>query len=80
MTVKKEQDKITFEEAFSELEKIVRSLETGEADLQASISLYEKGVELKNLCEAKLKEAQAKIEKISIDSEGKVSASPAEDL
>jgi len=80
MANKKESDKLSFEEALAELEKLVRGLETGESDLQSSIAAYERGVELKKLCESKLKEAQAKIEKITIDSEGKVSLSPVEDL
>ena len=65
---------VSFEEALAELEKIVRSLESGEADLKSSIDSYERGIELKKLCETKLKEAQAKIEKITISSDGKSSA------
>jgi len=80
MANKKESDKLSFEEALAELETLVRGLETGESDLQSSIAAYERGIELKKLCESKLKEAQAKIEKITIDSEGKVSLSPVEDL
>ena len=63
---------LSFEEALSELEKIVRKLESGEADLKSSIDSYEQGIELKKLCESKLKEAQAKIEKITISADGKV--------
>ena len=65
---------INFEDALAELEKIVRSLESGDADLKSSIDSYERGVELKKICEEKLKEAQAKIEKISISPEGKASS------
>jgi len=61
---------LTFEKALVELEKIVRGLESGETDLKSSIDSYERGIELKKLCEAKLKEAQAKIEKITISSDG----------
>jgi len=57
---------LSFEEALSELEKIVRGLESGSADLKTSISSYERGVALKKLCEAKLKEAESRIEKITM--------------
>jgi len=73
MTSKKDLEKLSFEEALDELEKVVNSLEGGEGGLQASIESYEYGMKLKKICEDKLKDAQAKIEKITIDSEGKVS-------
>lgn len=57
---------LSFEEALGELEKIVRGLESGSADLKTSISSYERGVALKKLCEAKLKEAESRIEKITM--------------
>ena len=45
-------------------------------DLQASIDAYERGVALKKHCEAKLKEAQARIEKITVAADGAVMTSP----
>ena len=69
-------EQLSFEEALSELEKIVRQLESGGADLKASIDSYERGMTLKKLCEGKLREAQAKIETITISAEGKVSTEP----
>ena len=63
---------LSFEEALSELEKIVRQLESGGADLKSSIDSYERGMTLKKLCEGKLKEAQTKIEKITLSADGKV--------
>lgn len=63
--------KMSFEDALAALEKIVNDLEAGRAPLAESISLYERGVSLKNHCESKLKEAQLKVEKISLDSQGK---------
>ena len=65
-------ENLSFEEALAELEKIVRGLETGESDLKSSIDSYERGVALKKICESKLKEAQTKIEKITISPDGKV--------
>lgn len=66
----------SFEEALSELEKIVRGLEGGSADLKTSIDSYERGMALKKLCEQKLKEAEGRIEKITVSESGKVSVSP----
>jgi exodeoxyribonuclease VII small subunit len=69
--------KMSFEDALKELEGIVRSLESGSGQLDAAIDAYERGAALKKHCEAKLREAQAKIEKITIDADGTVSAEPA---
>ncbi|MGN7438810.1 MAG: exodeoxyribonuclease VII small subunit [Alcanivorax sp.] len=69
-------NQLSFEEALVELEGIVRSLETGEAALEDSITAYERGTELKQHCEKKLKDAQAKIEKISIANDGTPSTQP----
>lgn len=68
----KELDKLSFEEALSELEKIVRALEGGSSDLKTSIDSYERGMALKKYCDAKLKEAQGRIEKITVGDGGKV--------
>lgn len=68
---------MSFEKAMDELESIVRKIESGEAELEESISLYERGAALKAHCETKLKSAQEKIEKIIIDGEGKPAAEPA---
>ena len=64
-------ENLSFEESLSELEKIVRQLEAGGADLKTSIDSYERGMALKKLCESKLKEAQTKIEKITLSADGK---------
>ena len=69
-------ENVSFEDALSELEKIVRQLESGGADLKSSIDSYERGMALKKHCETRLKEAQAKIEKITVNADGKVSAEP----
>ena len=63
---------MTFEQAMSELERIVTQLEKGDVPLEDSISLYEKGAELKKRCETKLKEAEQKVAAISLDEEGSV--------
>ena len=61
---------MSFESALEELEDIVRELETGEGNLDASITGYTRGVHLKQHCEAKLKEAEARIEKIVVGGDG----------
>ena len=63
---------MTFEQAMSELERIVTQLERGDVPLEDSISLYEKGAELKKRCEAKLKEAEQKVAAITLDEDGSV--------
>ena len=63
---------MTFEQAMSELERIVTELERGDVPLEDSISLYEKGAELKKRCETKLKEAEQKVAAITLDEHGSV--------
>lgn len=59
-------DALTFEQAMTTLEGIVKDLESGKTDLESSIAAYEKGMELKNFCESKLRDAQMKVEKITL--------------
>ena len=68
---------LSFEKALAELEGIVQKLESGEAELEESIALYERGAALKAHCEAKLKGAQEKIEKIVADGDKALKAEPA---
>lgn len=63
--------KMSFEEALRALEVTVRRLESGDVPLDESIELYERGEELRKACQARLDAAQAKIDKIVSDSEGK---------
>ena len=55
---------LSFEEALKELEEIVNSLERGDVSLDDAIKAYERGSELKNQCEERLKEAKMKVERI----------------
>lgn len=68
---------MSFEDALSELDKIVRQLEAGGTKLDDAINAYERGAQLKRHCEAKLKEAQAKVERISFGPDGQVTVEPA---
>lgn len=61
---------MSFEQALDELEKIVGKLESGQAPLQESIAIYERGETLKTHCEAQLKTAEARIEKITLSKDG----------
>jgi exodeoxyribonuclease VII small subunit len=69
---------MSFEDAMAELEEIVTALERGETSLDDAINHYTRGAQLKRHCEAKLKEAKARVEKITIGSGGEVSASDAD--
>lgn len=66
---------MSFENALTELETIVRTLETGQAPLEQSISSYERGIALKKHCETKLAEAREKVEKITVNADGSLSTS-----
>lgn len=68
--------KMSFEQALEELKTIVEQLETGETRLDDAIAAYERGSRLKRHCEDKLREAQAKIEKISLGTDGQVASEP----
>ncbi|WP_433951473.1 exodeoxyribonuclease VII small subunit [Brevundimonas bullata] len=61
---------LSFEDALSRLEGIVSRLELGQAPLEESIALYEEGARLKAHCEARLKAAQLRVEKIVVGADG----------
>ena len=65
-------DTLNFEAALKELEGIVSRLEQGEVDLEDSIVLYERGQALKSHCEAKLKAAEGRLEKLVLGAAGPV--------
>lgn len=58
---------MSFEKALAELEEIVTKLENGDVALEESIAIYQRGNHLRAHCDAKLKNAQAQIEKITND-------------
>jgi exodeoxyribonuclease VII small subunit len=67
---------MSFEQALAELEKIVQDLERGQLDLDAAITAYERGTQLKLHCESKLREAQLRVERISFGPDGRARAEP----
>ncbi|MEQ1510272.1 MAG: exodeoxyribonuclease VII small subunit [Sphingopyxis sp.] len=62
---------LTFEAALEELGHIVRQLEEGAVPLDAAISLYERATLLKGHCDARLRDAEARIERIKLSADGK---------
>ena len=68
---------MNFEDALKELEGIVRQLEEGKGRLDEAINSYTRGALLKRHCEAKLAEAEARIDRIVIGPDGAVSTAPA---
>ena len=61
---------MSFEDALRALEEVVAKLERGDVPLDQSIALYERGAALRARCEAKLKEAEEKVSKITLDGTG----------
>ncbi|MDR1026476.1 MAG: exodeoxyribonuclease VII small subunit [Lactobacillus sp.] len=75
-----EVENLNFEEALSQLETIVRELESGRTKLDDAVSAYEKAVALKKFCEDRLKSAQMKIEKIEISPDGEIKTTTLESI
>ncbi|MFW6413267.1 MAG: exodeoxyribonuclease VII small subunit [Oceanicaulis sp.] len=69
---------LSFEATLAELERIVAQLERGEVELEKSIAMYERGAALKAHCEARLKEAQLKVDRIVVGPGGETSTEPAD--
>jgi exodeoxyribonuclease VII small subunit len=65
--------KLSFEEALAALEAIVRGLESGLQKLEDAITAYERGAALKKHCEAKLAEAEARVQAIVARADGSLS-------
>ncbi len=64
--------KMSFEQALEELKAIVERLEQGQGELDQAIEAYQRGALLKQHCEAKLRDAEQKIAKISLGPDGPV--------
>ena len=69
---------LSFEQALGELEKIVAELESGQAPLERSIEMYERGAALKAHCEKRLEAARLRVEKIVVGPQGASGVEPAE--
>ena len=66
---KKKLENLSFEESLNELDTIVQSLEQGDLDLEASMSLFERGLTLSKLSQCKLQNAEQKV-KILLEQHG----------
>jgi exodeoxyribonuclease VII small subunit len=62
---------LSFEKALAELEAIVQRLEKGDGPLEESVAIYERGELLKRRCEDLLRQAEMRVEKITLDASGK---------
>ena len=72
---KKKIENLSFEESLTELENIVQSLEQGELSLEASMTLFERGLGLSQLSQLKLQDAEQKI-KILLEKNGEQQLEP----
>ena len=73
------EDEPTFKQAIEELEKITTSLESGELELEPSLAMFERGVELIKYCQSKLDMAQSRVDSLIGSMEGEVKATPLEE-
>lgn len=71
---------MSFEDAMKELEQVVARLESGDAPLEDSIKLYERGAALKEHCQKKLTEAEEKVAQITLDGNGQPTGTQAADI
>jgi exodeoxyribonuclease VII small subunit len=71
-------ESLSFEQALAELEQIVARLESGQAPLEDSIRMYERGAALKAHCEKRLEAARLRVEKIVMGAGGAQGVEPAE--
>ena len=65
-----------FEDALAELELIVRRLEEGAGKLEEAIVAYERGIALQRHCDAKLQQAQSRVDRIVLGRNGAVTSEP----
>lgn len=68
---------LSFEDALSELERIVSKLEAGDVGLEQSIDIYTRGTQLREHCDNKLKNAKARIDKLTLSNDGQPTGSEA---
>ena len=73
-------EEMSFEDAMRELEKVVSDLERGDVPLEQSIALYERGAQLKQRCQTKLKEAEEKVALITQEDDGNLGLKPVDGL
>jgi len=67
--------KMPFERAIEELESIVKRLEEGKVPLEESVAIYERGEALKTRCDELLRQAEARVDRITLDADGRPTGS-----
>ncbi len=72
--------KLSFERAIEDLESIVKRLEEGKVPLEESVQIYERGEALKRRCEELLRQAEARVDKITTDATGQASGTEPLDI
>ncbi|MEO0050329.1 MAG: exodeoxyribonuclease VII small subunit [candidate division WOR-3 bacterium] len=72
----KNDERIDFEQALGELERIVKELESGNLSLERSLELFERGVKLARVCKEKLAAAELKVNKLIKEREGEFTEEP----
>lgn len=72
----KNEERIDFEQALGELERIVKELESGNLSLERSLELFERGVKLARVCKEKLAAAELKVNKLIKEREGEFTEEP----
>ena len=72
--------KMPFERAIEELESIVKRLEEGKVPLEESVAIYERGEALKARCDELLRQAEARVDRITLDANGRPTGSTALDV
>lgn len=65
----------SFESCLDELEKVVKELEAGDLSLDRSLELFERGMDLSEICRKQLEEAETRVEML-IRRDGKMVAEP----
>lgn len=75
----KKEQKPTFEQSLSRLEKIVATLEEGEVSLEDSIALYEEGIALSAVCMETLSNAELRVKKLTKDLDGTIQLTDLDD-
>ncbi len=71
---------LTFERAMEELELIVKRLEDGKVPLEESVKIYERGETLKRRCEDLLRQAELRVERLTVDANGRATGSEPLDM
>ncbi|MGD0812163.1 MAG: exodeoxyribonuclease VII small subunit [Verrucomicrobiota bacterium] len=69
--------KLPFEEALKRLETIVESMEAQDLPLETLLARYAEGTHLSQICQAKLNEAELKIQQLEKGPKGELSLAPA---